>query len=104
MRWPGQLYTCQSNLIWIKMMKQLIQGSINKELKEDNIINADQHEFIESRSCWANLMAFIEEITNLDGSDSCVGLAILSTFWWTFKKTRMMKSQHQVYIIAQKCS
>jgi len=50
---------------------------MNKELKEDNIISVDQHEFMENRSCQANLMAFIDEITSLDDNGNCVGLKSL---------------------------
>ena len=58
---------------------------MNKELKEDNIISVDQHEFMENRSCQANLMAFIDEITSLDDNGNCVGLKSLdfwASFWW----------------------
>lgn len=45
-------------------MEELIQDSINKEIKGRNIINVSQHSFMQNRTCQTELISFLE-ITSL---------------------------------------
>lgn len=45
-------------------------NTINKSLKVDDIINANQHGFIENRSCETSLLSHSNEITGLLDKDN----------------------------------
>jgi len=56
----------------------LIYDSIDKELKDRNIINISQHGFMENRSCQTNMISFFDEITSLVDKGSCKDVIYLA--------------------------
>lgn len=58
-------------------MEWQIQASINKELREGNIINANQCELMENKSCQTKLDIFFDEITGLGDKGNSVNIIYL---------------------------
>lgn len=55
---PGNYRPVRQTSIPDKIMEPLIPDPINKELKEGNIINANQAGFMENRPCQTNVIFF----------------------------------------------
>lgn len=52
--------------------------SVDKELRERNIINISQHGFMENRSRQTNLISFSDEITSLVDKGNCKDVIYLA--------------------------